>query len=92
MQLNTVELKFQVLHKTLDFGGVECPVRYDVSLFNDKSIYLAEVVNMPVGDVTLHSAVYHDWRKVEECFPDVAACITMACGNVPPRFPEIVNR
>ena len=54
--------------------GVCCPVRLEVSMFSDGTVYVAEKIQLPVGPQTLNHS-YHKWDDFKMCFKEAADLI-----------------
>lgn len=56
-------------------GSFTCPVRLEVSVFSDGSIYVAEIMETPRNKEILNSANKHNWVEFKECFKEAAEII-----------------
>jgi|WetSurMetagenome_2_1015567.scaffolds.fasta_scaffold14367_16 hypothetical protein len=54
--------------------GVHCPVRLEVSIFGNGSVYVAEKIELPVGPQILNHS-YHKWDDFKLCFKEAADLI-----------------
>jgi len=56
------------------FAGIICPVRMEVSVFSNGTVFVAEKVDMPKVPITLNSS-YHTWNDFKQCFKEAAYLI-----------------
>jgi hypothetical protein len=55
--------------------GIGCPVRLEVSLFSDGTVFVLEIMETPKGKMGLNSSHHHNWKEFKECFNEAAGLI-----------------
>jgi hypothetical protein len=55
--------------------GVGCPVRLEVSIFSDGTVFVSEIMETPQGKMKLNSSHHHSWKEFKECFNEAANLI-----------------
>ncbi len=80
MELCEVETKFTFLIKSVILDGISYPLIYEVSIFNDGSGYLKEILRTPKSDENLHDLTFN-WKnknnrnELNDTHPEVAVQI-----------------
>jgi len=66
--------------------GITCPARLEVSVFNDKSIIVNEIIETPEKPVILNSARPKTFADFSMCFPEAATYIKEQLKYSPERY------
>lgn len=75
-----MEYLFSVVRHTIlisdkpTMGGIICPVRMEVSIYDNGSVYVAEKFETPQGTITLNSS-HHKMDDFKQCFKEAAYLI-----------------